>query len=196
MKSSSVIRTAVRQALCVGALATASSYAPVAFAQDSDDATLEEITVTGSRIQRQDFECVSPIVSLSADAFSNGGIYNAEELVNTLPQVVPSFSAGNNNPGNGQSWINLRGMGSARNLVLVDGKRPTPANEDGIVDINTFDFQDGTDYSETIRASINLFYNPTEHVTMGVEYLWGQRQNKDKTKGSATQLQFSARYTF
>ena len=137
MKSSSVIRTAVRQALYVGALATASSYGPVAFAQESDDATLEENTVTGSRIQRQDFEGVSPIVSLSADAFSNGGIINAEELVNTLPQVVPSFSAGNNNPGNGQSWINLRGMGSARNLVLVDGKRPTPANENGIVDINT-----------------------------------------------------------
>jgi len=66
----------------------------------------------------------------------------------------------------------------------------------GVVDINTFDFQDGGDYSETIRASINLFYNPTEHVTMGMEYLWGQRENKDKSKGSATQLQFSARYTF
>ncbi len=66
----------------------------------------------------------------------------------------------------------------------------------GVVDIKTFDFQDGTDYSETIRASINLFYNPTDHVTMGIEYLWGQRENKDKSEGSATQLQFSARYTF
>lgn len=137
MKSSSAIRTAVRHALYVGALTTASGYAPLASAQDSDDAVLEEITVTGSRIQRQDFEGLSPIVSLSADSFSNGGIINAEELVNTLPQVVPSFSSGNNNPGNGQSWINLRGLGSARNLVLVDGKRPTPANESGIVDINT-----------------------------------------------------------
>jgi hypothetical protein len=66
----------------------------------------------------------------------------------------------------------------------------------GMVSINTFDFQDGGDYGETIRASINLFYNPTDHVTMGMEFLWGQRQNKDNSKGSATQLQFSARYTF
>jgi hypothetical protein len=66
----------------------------------------------------------------------------------------------------------------------------------GWVDINTFSFQDGSDYSGTIRASVNLMYNPTEHVTMGVEYLWGQRQNKDESKGSASQLQFSARYTF
>jgi outer membrane receptor protein involved in Fe transport len=111
----------------------------LASAQQSgaDNETLEEIITTGTRIQRNDFEGVSPIVSLGAEAFSNGGIINAEELVNTLPQVVPSFSSGNNNPGNGQSWINLRGLGSARNLVLVDGIRPTPANEDGIVDINT-----------------------------------------------------------
>jgi hypothetical protein len=66
----------------------------------------------------------------------------------------------------------------------------------GVVSINTFDFQEGDNYSETIRASINLFYNPTDHVTMGMEFLWGQRQNHDKSKGSATQLQFSARYTF
>ena len=66
----------------------------------------------------------------------------------------------------------------------------------GVVSIKTFDFQDATDYNETIRASINLFYNPTDHVTMGVEYLWGQRENKDKSKGSANQLQLSARYTF
>ncbi len=66
----------------------------------------------------------------------------------------------------------------------------------GWVDINTFDFQDDSNYSKTFRASANLFYNPTEHVTMGMEFLWGQRINADKSKGSAAQLQFSARYTF
>lgn len=66
----------------------------------------------------------------------------------------------------------------------------------GWVDIDTFDFQKGSDYSSTLRASANLIYNPTEHVTVGIEYLWGKRQNKDKSKGTATQLQFAARYTF
>jgi outer membrane receptor protein involved in Fe transport len=136
MKTNHAIRSAVRHALCLGALTTAAGYAPVAIAQDAE-AELEEITVTGSRIMRRDFEGASPVVSLDAELFEVSGTANAEELVNTLPQVVPSFSSGNNNPGNGQAWINLRGLGSARNLVLVDGKRPTPANEDGIVDINT-----------------------------------------------------------
>lgn len=66
----------------------------------------------------------------------------------------------------------------------------------GWVDINTFDFQDGSDYSGTLRASANLFYNPTEHVSVGMEFLWGKRWNADKSEGTATQFQFAARYTF
>ena len=64
------------------------------------------------------------------------------------------------------------------------------------VDINNFEFQDGSDYNRTLRASINLMYSPVHNVTMGLEYLWGQRINKDKSKGTATQMQFSARYNF
>ena len=138
MSSNNAIRTAVRTALCAGVFATAAGYAPIAVAQDDDaDEMLEEITVTGSRIKRTDYQSASPVVSLGAEAFKQAGTINAEELINTLPQIVPSFSSGNNNPGNGQSWINLRGLGSARNLVLVDGKRMTPSNEDAIVDINS-----------------------------------------------------------
>lgn len=136
MSTNNTIRTAIRHALYFGALTTAAGYVPVASAQDTTE-QLEEITVTGSRIQRQDYQSASPVVSLSAEAFKQTGTINAEDLVNTLPQVVPSFSSGNNNPGNGQSWINLRGLGSARNLVLIDGKRPMPSNESAIVDINT-----------------------------------------------------------
>ena len=136
MSTNNAIRTAVRNALYFGALTTAAGYAPLAGAQGADEA-IEEIVVTGTRIQRQDYQSASPIVSLSAETFEQTGIVNAEELINTLPQIVPSFSAGNNNPGNGQAWINLRGLGSVRNLVLIDGKRPTPSNEDAIVDINT-----------------------------------------------------------
>jgi hypothetical protein len=66
----------------------------------------------------------------------------------------------------------------------------------GWVTIDTFEFQDDSDYSSTLRASANLIYNPTEHVTVGIEYLWGTRKNKDNSKGTATQLQFAARYTF
>ena len=64
------------------------------------------------------------------------------------------------------------------------------------VDINNFDFQDDSAYDRTMRASMNLIYNPTRNIQGGIEFLWGQRQNKDGSKGTATQLQFAMRYIF
>ncbi len=64
------------------------------------------------------------------------------------------------------------------------------------VDIDNFEFQDGSDYSRTLRASMNLLYSPTQNITTGFELLWGERTNKDGSKGNASQLQFSARYIF
>jgi hypothetical protein len=64
------------------------------------------------------------------------------------------------------------------------------------VNINNFDYQDGEDYHSTLRASANLIYLPTDNVRFGAELLWGQRINKNDSKGTATQLQFSARYDF
>jgi len=66
----------------------------------------------------------------------------------------------------------------------------------GIVDIDNYDFQDGSDYKSTYRASANLIYNPTKNVQLGIEVLWGQRENKDKSKGTAMQGQFAARYIY
>lgn len=64
------------------------------------------------------------------------------------------------------------------------------------VDVDTFDFQPGNAYDRTLRASANLLYYPTQNVRVGAELLWGQRKNKDGSKGNATQLQVSARYNF
>lgn len=64
------------------------------------------------------------------------------------------------------------------------------------VDISTYQFQDGADYDKTLRASANLMYSPTENIQAGIEYLWGERTNKDGSKGTATQLQFAMRYIF
>jgi len=128
------VARAVRLALIAASTASAGVYAPGTVAQEAE---LEQIVVTGSRIQRQDFETASPVVTVSSETFDQLGVQSAETLINTMPQVVPSFSTGNNNPGGGQAFINLRGLGEVRNLVLVDGKRMTPGNSSGIVDINT-----------------------------------------------------------
>ena len=64
------------------------------------------------------------------------------------------------------------------------------------VDIDNFDFQDDLNYNSTLRASTNIIYLPTPHLRLGAELLWGQRKNKDDSKGTATQIQISARYDF
>jgi hypothetical protein len=64
------------------------------------------------------------------------------------------------------------------------------------VNIDNFDYQADRDYESTLRSSANLIYLPTNNVRFGMELLWGQRKNKDDSKGKAAQLQFSARYDF
>ena len=64
------------------------------------------------------------------------------------------------------------------------------------IDVNNFDFQDDKDYAQTWRVSANLLYFPTQNLRFGGELLWGERKNKDGTSGTASQIQFSARYIF
>lgn len=64
------------------------------------------------------------------------------------------------------------------------------------INVDNFDFQDDKDYSKTWRASANLLYFPTQNLRLGGELLWGLRENKDGSEGTAAQLQLSARYNF
>lgn len=54
-----------------------------------------------------------------------------------MPQFVPSVSSTSNNPSNGgQANIDLRGLGTARTMILLDGHRVVPSNANGTVDVN------------------------------------------------------------
>ena len=96
----------------------------------------DEIVVTGSRIRLDDFVATSPISTLSSDAIQSSGTTNIEQLLNTLPQVVPGLSATSNNPGDGTATVDLRGLGTTRTLVLINGRRLNPSTTDGTVDLN------------------------------------------------------------
>ena len=107
------------------------SAAIPAFAAD------DEVVVTGTRVNRGDLEAPSPVTSVTAEELSIVNTVNAEEFINTLPQAIPGFDSTSNNPGNGTATVNLRGLGSNRTLVLVDGQRYVSANGDGVVDLNS-----------------------------------------------------------
>lgn len=96
----------------------------------------DEIIVTGSRIRLDDFVATSPISTLTSDVIESTGRTNIEQLLNTLPQVVPGLSATSNNPGDGTATVDLRGLGPTRTLVLINGRRLNPSVNDGTVDLN------------------------------------------------------------
>lgn len=110
-----------------------------------DEVTAGTIVVTGSRIQRRDFNSESPIVTLSDDLLENTGEVGLDQALNELPQ----FSGGANQitsatdiqatptSSPGIATVNLRGLGSNRTLVLLDGRRTQPANASLVVDLNT-----------------------------------------------------------
>lgn len=123
-------------------IALAVAAAPAAFAQDSADAAeapaAADIVVTGSRIARRDFSSDSPITTVGQDAIKNTGQLTLDKSLSQLPQ----FGLGENSTQtgyntSGQASVNMRGLGTFRNLVLLDGRRMQPSNIQQVVDLNT-----------------------------------------------------------
>ncbi|RZJ39737.1 MAG: hypothetical protein EON87_19420, partial [Brevundimonas sp.] len=109
-----------------------------AFAQDSGEAEVEDVVVTGSRIVRQDFEAISPVTTVSSETIELTSTLTVDSLLNTLPSVVAGNTRNSNNSG-GESFstVDLRGLGPQRTLVLVNGERVPASSTTGVVDINT-----------------------------------------------------------
>ncbi len=104
-------------------------------------ASVEEVVVTGSRIARKDYVSESPILTASTEVLQKSGTVNLEQSLNQLPQFTGSSGAqGPNLASNaaraGRANLNLRGLGIARTLILLDGRRLTPGDIGGAVDVN------------------------------------------------------------
>lgn len=136
-----------KASLLTGTIMASAMFAAPAYAQDTDSADVagsnEEATestpilVTGSRIQRSDLNSTSPIAVVSAEEFRLTGAVNVEQVLNTLPQILPGVTGFSNNPGNGAVTLNLRNLGTTRTLVLVNGRRWMFFDTNQIVDVNT-----------------------------------------------------------
>jgi iron complex outermembrane recepter protein len=106
-------------------------------AQEAQDDQVDDIVVTGSRIARQDYVANSPIVTVTAEDFQATGSVNIDNLVNDLPQFTPAANATSNNPSaGGQANVQLRGLGTGRTLVLLNGRRVISSNASSVVDLN------------------------------------------------------------
>ncbi|WP_191229268.1 TonB-dependent receptor plug domain-containing protein [Aurantiacibacter xanthus] len=145
MKNAQVARRAAlacssAMLICLSANAQAQDSVGTS-ARTADD----QIVVTGSRIARRDYDSESPIVTVGSDMLENTASVSLDQSLNKLPQFsgganqITSADDGQTTPTSspGIATVNLRGLGSNRTLVLLNGRRTQPANASLVVDLNT-----------------------------------------------------------
>lgn len=113
--------------------AVAAVLAATSIGAEAEEATMpaavsmDEVTVTGSRIRRQDLQAVGPVTILDAAAIAATGVTSTEVLLQRL-SASAGFAGNQTNAywtgnGYGTAQVNLRGLGINRTLVLLNGRR-------------------------------------------------------------------------
>ncbi|SEL32408.1 iron complex outermembrane recepter protein [Colwellia chukchiensis] len=139
MFSEQVLGNAIRSALLIGA-GSSLFIANAANAAAGENASVERIEVTGSRINRTDIETASPVTVISSAFIAQSGYNSVEEILSAQPTAAGmNLGATTNNGSGGSATVNLRGMGVQRTLVLLNGRRMVSSGTgaDSAVDLNT-----------------------------------------------------------
>ena len=114
------------------------SLLPITTQPPRERDTRSPIVITGSRIPRADLTAVSPVTTIKSEEFKVQGATNAEDVLNQLPQVNPSQGEFVSPGAVGTATVDLRGLGSVRTLVLVNGHRLIPGDpRDPEADVNS-----------------------------------------------------------
>src|SRR6185369_10707128 len=120
----------------LGLSATQASAAEAAASSE-----VSEIVVTGTRIPSPNLTSIAPVTSVSSADIKAQGVTRVEDLINSLPQAFAAQGSSYANGSNGTATVNLRGLGSNRTVVLIDGRRlqagnPTSAITSVAADLN------------------------------------------------------------
>jgi iron complex outermembrane recepter protein len=148
--------------------ANAAAQTPTAPASSAESTALPEVVVTGSRIARQDFTSLSPIVTVDAGAIENHSEASVVSALDNLPQFSVAGNSNNlsaaSNPfpsataaAPGAATVDLRGLGTNRTLVLIDGRRAQPVDALLEIDLNTIP-PDAVQSIETITGGAASTY--------------------------------------
>ncbi len=120
---------------------------PISQPSDSNEARqvvrLEEVVVTGSHIRGVQ-NVFSPVIGLNRQDIEASGYATTQELMRSLPQNFSNISDTTSGTLNGApsgtfyggSGVNLRGLGSESTLVLLNGRRLSPAGAGNFVDVS------------------------------------------------------------
>jgi outer membrane receptor protein involved in Fe transport len=124
MYNNSKIAKAIRLAMMFGAAATASVSTSAFSAGEEASEEVERIEVTGSRIKRADMEGANPVQVITRQELVASGITNMGDILQEIPSVAGAgTNTAINNGGSGAIRVSLRGLGSPRTLVLLNGRR-------------------------------------------------------------------------
>lgn len=115
-----------------------------AFAQDATNtqeaaSTIDEVVVVGSRIRRDNFNAPSPTQVVTREEATLQGFASTTEALQSTgvtggtAQINSSYGGYVTDGGPGANTIGLRGMGPSRTLVLLNGRRVSPAGSRGSV---------------------------------------------------------------
>src|SRR5210317_1607389 len=119
---------------------------PAAFAQDDsddmddvvqeDDDVVDEVVVTGSRLKRDTYSSISPLQVITGQISREVGLIDAGDILQEATassgqQIDLTFQGFVLDNGPGATTANLRGLGEARTLVLMNGRRLAPAGVEG-----------------------------------------------------------------
>jgi iron complex outermembrane receptor protein len=128
------------------AIRNATGALVIARVQRADDpqAATESVLVTGSRIARNDDFASPPVTALTAEQMLRMAPANVPNAINKLPifasaQTSLSTASGANGKGSRPpgNFLDLRGLGPMRTLILEDGHRVSATWFDGTIDVNT-----------------------------------------------------------
>ncbi|MCC6912581.1 MAG: TonB-dependent receptor [Rhodospirillaceae bacterium] len=125
---------------CLGS--TCLSGAAFAQAQQAQaPAAVDEIVVTGTRVVRDGYEAPTPVSVIGIEQLENQATSNLADSINQLPTLVgsstPQGSVANTTSGQGAiNGLSLRGMGTSRTLVLLNGQRTVGSILTGVVDVS------------------------------------------------------------
>jgi iron complex outermembrane receptor protein len=157
------MRKAGKASLLAGAFiaATLAAAPGLSWAQTSSDTTsppppppkpsststeVSGVVVTGSRVKATSYNSPSPITVISGEqaaltgAVDTAGLLQQSSAANGYYQINNAYTGYNVTGGDGTNTLNLRGLGSNRTLILIDGQRMGPAGVGGTVqavDLNT-----------------------------------------------------------
>jgi outer membrane receptor protein involved in Fe transport len=191
-------------AILAGPVAAQEAPAP-APAETANEET--PIVVTGSRIARPDLEASVPISVVGQERIQQTGASNIQDVLATLPAVgqnISRTSSNFSNTGNGTATVNLRNLGSARTLVLIDGRRTVGLPGTSAADINNIP-TDMVERVEVVTGGASAVYG-SEAIAGVVNFIWkdhfeglqvrGQMGLSDKGDSARQTISVTGGHTF